>query len=176
MFNLNRLAIEMTRTMFIEEVLPLKQQFFRFAFSLVKSIQVAEDITQDVLIKIWQKGDDIDNLSAWGMRLTRNLSLDKLKAGSAKVVGLVSEPEMQQASPNPYQQSALNNSIEQIKITLKDLPEQQQMVWHLREIDGLTYDEIASTLSIKVDAVKVNLHRARKSLLSKLLNKEAYGY
>jgi len=166
----------MTRTVFIQEVLPLKQLFFRFAFSLVKSVQVAEDITQEVLIKIWQKGDDIENLKAWGMRLTRNLSLDKLKAGSAKVIGLVSVMEVKQTSPDPYQQSALNNSIEQIKIALKDLPEQQQLIWQLREIDGLTYDEIAITLAVNVNVIKVNLHRARKTLLSKLLNKEAYGY
>jgi len=166
----------MTKSTFTEKVLPMKPMFFRFAYSLVKSIEVAEDVTQDVLIKIWQSNEKIENLKAWGMRLTRNCCLDKLKASSAKVVGLVNSMETPQNNLDPYEQSALNQSVELIKTALQNLPEQQQLIWQLREIETCSYQEIAEHLSITVDTVKVNLHRARKTLLTHLLNKEAYGY
>jgi len=166
----------MTKSAFIEEVLPLKPIFFRFAYSLVKSIEVAEDVTQDVLIKIWQSSEKIENLKAWGMRLTRNGCLDKLKASSAKVVDLVNSMETPQNNLDPYEQSALNQSVELIKKAAQNLPEQQQLIWQLREIETCSYQEIADLLSITIDTVKVNLHRARKTLLTHLLNKEAYGY
>ncbi len=166
----------MTKSAFIEEVLPLKPIFFRFAYSLVKSVEVAEDVTQDVLMKIWQTKEDIANLKAWGMRLTRNACLDKLKAQAAKVVGLNHELGIAQKNLNPYEQSALKQSVELIKTAAQNLPEQQQLIWQLREVEAYSYQEIAETLSITLENVKVNLHRARKTLLAHLLNKTAYGY
>lgn len=166
----------MTKSAFTAEVLPLKPLFFRFAYSLVKSVAVAEDITQDVLIKFWQSTEEIANLKAWGMRLTRNLCLDKLKAASAKVVGLGNALQVSQNNLDPYEQSALKQSVDLIKNSLQNLPEQQQLIWQLREIEAYSYQEIADLLSITLENVKVNLHRARKTLLKHLLNKAEYGY
>lgn len=166
----------MTKSAFIAEVLPLKPLFFRFAYSLVKSAAVAEDITQEVFIKIWQSSENIVNLRAWGMRLTRNLCLDKLKAHSSKVVGLNNALQVSQNNLDPYEQSALKQSIDLIKTALTNLPEQQQLIWQLREVEAYTYQEIADMLAISLEKVKVNLHRARKTLLSHLLNKAEYGY
>ena len=154
----------------------MKPLFFRFAYSLVKSVEVAEDVTQDVFMKIWQSSEDIVNLKAWGMRLTRNVCLDKLKAHSAKVVGLSNELTLSENNLNPYEQSALKQSVELVKTAAQNLPEQQLLVWQLREVEAYSYQEIAEILSITLDSVKVNLHRARKTLLSHLLNKTAYGY
>jgi RNA polymerase sigma-70 factor (ECF subfamily) len=55
---------------------------------------------------------------------------------------------------------------------MQQLPEKQRLVMHLRDIEELSYEEIASVLDISLDQVKVSLHRARKSVREKLLNTE----
>ncbi len=50
------------------------------------------------------------------------------------------------------------------------LPEKQQVIFHLREVEELSYEEIALQMEISLDQVKVNLHRARKTLREKLIN------
>lgn len=50
------------------------------------------------------------------------------------------------------------------------LPEKQREIFHLREVEEMSYEEIAKHLDISLDQVKVNLHRARKSVREKLIN------
>ena len=52
---------------------------------------------------------------------------------------------------------------------LESIPEKQREIFQLREVEGLTYEEIAEYLEISMDQVKVNLHRARKTLKEYLL-------
>ncbi len=59
--------------------------------------------------------------------------------------------------------------IEQVFRFVRSLPEKQQEVFHLREVEGLTYEEIADYLEISLDQVKVSLFRARKTLRAFLL-------
>ncbi|MBK6931638.1 MAG: sigma-70 family RNA polymerase sigma factor [Saprospirales bacterium] len=51
---------------------------------------------------------------------------------------------------------------------IQELPEKQRLVMHLRDIEELSYVEIAAVLDISMDQVKVNLHRARKTVRDKL--------
>jgi RNA polymerase sigma-70 factor (ECF subfamily) len=53
---------------------------------------------------------------------------------------------------------------------MQELPEKQKMVMHLRDIEELSYEEIADFLQISLDQVKVNLHRARKTIREKMIN------
>lgn len=162
------MQITMTTETFKQQVLPLKNMFFRFALSIVKSVEVAEDITQDVLVKIWEKGDNIKNFKAWGMRLTKNLSLDKLKSAQAKVVSISDKMQMLAAVPSPFENSSFANTNSHVLKALNDLPELQRLAWHLREIEGHSYQYIAASLQISVEQVKVYLHRGRKSMRQKL--------
>lgn len=50
------------------------------------------------------------------------------------------------------------------------LPEKQREIFHLREIEEMSYEEISIHMEISLDQVKVNLHRARKTLREKLIN------
>lgn len=165
---LNRHAFEMTNETFKYQVLPLKQMYFRFAYSLVKSAEVAEDIVQDVLLKIWQKADEIDNFKAYGMRLTRNLSLDKLKAANAQVVGIADGFNMATAMPNPLENTIGENISVLIEEALENLNEQQRICWQLREVEAFSYQEIAAHTQLTMEQVKVNIFRARKSLQKQL--------
>jgi len=162
------MQLTMTTENFKQQVLPLKNMFFRFALSIVKSVEVAEDVTQDVLVKIWEKGDNIENFKAWGMKMTRNLSLDKLKSAQAKVVSISDSMQVLAAVPSPFENSSFVNTNEHVFNALGSLPEMQRFCWQMREIEGHSYQYIADSLNLTIEQVKVYLHRARKGMREQL--------
>ncbi len=64
------------------------------------------------------------------------------------------------------------DSVRQVMNLVKDLPLRQQEIFHLREVEGLSYEEITEHLNISLELVKVNLHRARKSIRERMLNQK----
>ena len=67
---------------FQNSVFPVKNKLFRFSFRLLGNSEEAKDVVQEVFIKVWKGRDqlsEIQNLEAWCMRITKNLSLDRLR-------------------------------------------------------------------------------------------------
>jgi len=67
----------------VNMVLPFKDKLFRLALRIVGSKPEAEDVIQEVLVKVWKKRDvflELDNKEAWCMTVTRNLCIDKIRA------------------------------------------------------------------------------------------------
>ena len=78
---MDRLQCEMLEY-FKKEIIPLKNKLFRYAISFVKDVDEAEDVVQEVFLKMWNKRTElkkVKNVEAWGMTITRNHSLDVLK-------------------------------------------------------------------------------------------------
>src|SRR6185436_11643875 len=72
----------MTLETFQNLVFPVKNKLYRFAFRLLGSTEDAQDVVQEVFIKVWNGREqlgDIENIEAWCMRITKNLSLDRLR-------------------------------------------------------------------------------------------------
>ncbi len=65
------------------------------------------------------------------------------------------------------------DSVRQVMKLVKGLPLRQQEIFHLREVEGLSYEEITEHLDISLEQVKVNLHRARKSIRERMLNQKS---
>jgi RNA polymerase sigma factor (sigma-70 family) len=64
----------------------IRNKLFRFAVSMLRDEAEAEDVVQEVVIKLWKQRDQLDrihNMEAWTMRLTRNLSIDKIRSKHA---------------------------------------------------------------------------------------------
>ena len=146
---------------------------FRFAYRIVGDYMEAEDIVQEVLIKIWKKKDQfiqIENKEAWCMTLTRNLAIDKTRAKKKKIDSIDQFYHLKDKSADPYSQLKTNNTLAIIRNYMESLPENQKLVIHLRDVEGLTYKEISEITEYSLDQVKVYLHRARKTLREKLIN------
>ena len=159
-------------------VLPIKNKLFRFSLRIVGNVAEAEDVVQEVFIKVWNKRNEIEsfnNLEAWCMTLTKNLSIDKLRSKHRRVDALPDSYDMPSQSVSPYQATVANDTISRIEKMMTALPEKQRMVMQLRDIEGMSYKEIAEILKITLDQVKINLFRARKDIRSQLLNSESYG-
>jgi RNA polymerase sigma-70 factor (ECF subfamily) len=165
--------------MFESRVLPVKNKLFRFAFRLLGSSEEAKDVVQDVFIKVWNGRDQmasIDNMEAWCMRITRNLSLDKLRARQRKATDPIEKSfDIQQDTYTPYEAAENKESMQRIGQLIASLPEKQRQVMHLRDIEGYSYNEICEILELDMNQVKVNLFRARNSVREKFIKINAYG-
>lgn len=165
--------------MFESRVLPVKNKLFRFAFRLLGSSEEAKDVVQEVFIKVWNGRDqmaDIDNMEAWCMRITRNLSLDKLRTRQRKATDSMEDNfDIQQDARTPYETAENNENMQRINQLIASLPEKQRQVMHLRDIEGYSYNEICEILELDMNQVKVNLFRARNAVREKFVKINAYG-
>ncbi len=165
---------------FKTHVLPVKHKLYRFALRLLGSEDEAKDVVQEVMIKMWDKRQDIGqlkNTEAWCMRITKNMSVDRLRSKRVQVTeNIDNHYELKQAERgNPYQSTEANDTMKSISKFIASLPAKQQQVMQLRDIEGYSYKEIGDILEIDINQVKVNLFRARKAVKENLLNINAYG-
>lgn len=163
---------------FNNRVLPAKNKLYRFALSMVGNTEDAEDILQEVFIKVWNKKDVMHtylNMEAWCMRLVRNKCLDTMKSRHFKLFKQKQDIDIEEGGHTPYVNTELNDTMERVHHHINTLPEKQKQVIHLRDIEGYTYQEISEIMQIDMNQVKVNLFRARKAIRDKLLNTENYG-
>lgn len=161
---------------FESQVLPTKNKLFRFAFRLLGDSEEAKDVVQEVLIKIWNgREEEIQNMEAWCMRVTKNLSLDRLRSLKRKQTDSLEGMEVKQETLSPYERTEIQESMKRINELMATLPDKQREVMHLRDIEGYSYNEIGEILEIDLSQVKVYLFRARNAVREKLLKLNAYG-
>ena len=165
----------MDKNEFISLVLPLKDRLFRVAWCILRSKEEAEDIVQDVMLKVWrdEKGK-VENLAAYCYTRARNLALNRLVLKDNR------SKELEGAYEQEVQEQPLENIIRTEKMKLlyrmiDGLPGLQRDVVQLRDMEGLSYRDIAKTLQVTEEQVKVNLFRARKKIKTWILNMENYG-
>jgi len=163
---------------FTTKILPIKDKLFRFSFRIVGNMQEAEDVVQEVFINLWNKRLDIhklNNVDAFCMAMTKNLSLDKLRSKHKRVVPMPDNYDVPQVAANPLQQTEQKDMLNKVAAMINQLPENQKLVIQLRDVEGYTYNEISTLLKMSLDQVKVNLFRARKQIRTKLINTQSYG-
>ena len=163
---------------FQTQVLPIKDKLYRFSHRIVGDSAEAQDVVQEVFIKMWHKRAEMAqyaNVEAWCMRMTKNLSIDKLRSKHRKMVSLDATYNMETSTTTPDKAAEMSDTVNQIHQMMEALPPKQKMVMQLRDIEGMTYQEIADALEINVNQVKVNLFRARKTIREQLLKAESYG-
>jgi RNA polymerase sigma factor (sigma-70 family) len=163
---------------FESRVLPVKNKLFRFAFRMLGSSEEAKDVVQEALIKVWNGREQlagIQNMEAWCMRITKNLSLDRLRALERKQTGSLEGVEVRQESPTPHERTEIDEHMQRINDLMAALPDKQRQVMHLRDVEGHSYNEICDMLEMDMSQVKVYLFRARNAVREKLLKLNAYG-
>ena len=167
----------MSTERFYEIVLPLKDKLYRYALSIIRDRSEAEDIIQDVLLRLWDKKKElaqIENLEAYCYRTTRNLTLDRLSIKAfrkTETLDLNSNILIEITTPQTlYETQEIASIIEEC---VGELSETQRSVFQLREMEGMTYKEIAENLDLSLEIVKVNLFRARNNIKNALSKKDS---
>lgn len=177
-----RLVIEFQRMnieAFQNRVLPSKNKLFRFALKFLGNEEEAKDVVQEVFIRVWngrEQMHEIQNWEAWCMRITRNLSLDRIRSLTRKPARPMDEMfNVQHDAPSPYELTETDESMTRIRQFISALPEKQRQIMHLRDVEGYSYNEICEIMELDMNQVKVNLFRARNAVREKLMRINAYG-
>jgi RNA polymerase sigma-70 factor (ECF subfamily) len=147
---------------------------YRFARSMLKDKATAQDVTQEVLVKLWEHQDDLDEdgLGAWLTCVTRNACIDKLRARQRrrKTVQIDTDGVGRAEDPGhtPDRHAETEDLRDHVLDALDQVDDPYRRVVALRELQGLKYKEIAETLDMPLNTVKVYIHRGRKKLRAQL--------
>ncbi len=151
-------------------VLPIQEKIFRLSRRLLVSSDAAQDATQDVLIKLWDKKDDLDeinNVEAFAMTMTKNHCLDQLRLKRNQNLRLV-HSNYENSEVDPHEKLEAKQELKTVEMLMEKLPENQKMILHMRQIEGYEYDKICEIMDMNATAVRVALSRARKTLVEEL--------
>jgi RNA polymerase sigma factor (sigma-70 family) len=164
---------------FQNRVLPVKNKLFRFALKFLGNEEEAKDIVQEVFIRVWngrEQMDEVQNWEAWCMRITKNLSLDRIRSITRKQTQPIEESyHVKLESLSPHESTEVQENMKRITQFIAALPEKQRQIIHLRDVEGYSYNEICEIMELDMNQVKVNLFRARNAVREKLMKINAYG-
>jgi RNA polymerase sigma-70 factor (family 1) len=142
-------------------------QVYDTALRYLKSEMAAEEIVQDVFLKIWNKRTEltvVQSFNAFLFTMARNTILDRLRrlARERTAQQVLSK---QQGFTNDTDHRLLDNQYqEMLQQAIDNLPPQQKSVFRLAKMEGYSYKEIAEELGISVLTVKVHMNKALASL------------
>jgi len=152
---------------FNKEVIPIKDRLFRLAKTLLQNQEDAEDALQEVYMKLWNNKEIIEDLKspeAYAMKVMKNYCLDKLKSRKNKHMVQIRENEIGREHFTPFSSVSFDSLKDLMLKLFSTLPEQQRMIIHMRDIEHYSYEEIADVTGMNVNAIRVNLSRARKNV------------
>lgn len=163
---------------FKHDILPLKNIIFRTALRIVLNREEAEDIVQDTLMKLWERRDElekVENLESFALTAARNLAIDRKEKMENQNVSFDDEKHDRpdEGQSNSDSQLVRKETHGFIANIINALPEKQRTILQLRDIEGKSYKEIATVLSITESDVKVSLFRARGEIKERILQKKS---
>ncbi len=145
---------------------------YRVALRVTRTPDDAADAAQAALVSIWRHGADIpaDRQRAWVSRVARNAALDLVRRRRVRPQPLAADVDLDPVSPDPLPDAhaEAGDLRREIGAALDTLGEPFRSLVVLRDVEGLSYDEIADALTLPLTTVKVYLHRARTRLRAAL--------
>jgi RNA polymerase sigma-70 factor (ECF subfamily) len=152
----------------------------RLAYSILGNRALAEDLTQDVFVRIWRalpayRG--LSSVSTWIYSITRNTCLTALKRDRAKnAISAISLDEpLIRAEAESEAFLPRGSSVIDLQSLLSKVPEKHRQVLMLFYMEEKSYEEVARQLDLPIGTVKTYLYRARKTLMSLLLQEKKGG-
>ncbi|HQR45080.1 MAG TPA: RNA polymerase sigma factor [Thermoanaerobaculia bacterium] len=135
----------------------------RFAMYLSGDAALADDIVSETFIRLWNARARIDltTVRAYLLTIARNLFLHERRLASRRAALDVRMPD---GRPDPEVQVGFRRELHTVLAALQSLPEIDRAAVLMRANDGMTYEEIATSLGISLAAAKVKVHRARLRL------------
>ena len=158
---------------------PHLEQLYRVAYRFTGSPHDAEDLVQDLLIKIYPRREElkkVEKLRPWLVRVMYNLFIDNQRRHSRSPVHLaVDNNENDEGlgpleqitaceSTNPETASVRDSDIHQLQAALSHLSDDHRLVLSLHDIEGYTLEEMTGIVGCPIGTLKSRLHRARARL------------
>ncbi|CAM4475650.1 RNA polymerase sigma factor [Paenibacillus typhae] len=155
-----------------------EQMVYSFAYRIVKDSMAAEEVMQELFMRIWKNPEQYDSakgkLSTWMFTVTRNIAIDQLRKKSTR-------PPQQSADAEELQQlrdtGAMTEDMvemllagEQVREALQELSRDQQQVMDLIYYQGLTQQEVAYHVAVPLGTVKSRVRLAMRQLQKRLIH------
>ena len=161
-----------------------QRKVYAVALGIVKDRDLAWDVSQEAFVRVHQnlatfKGDS--SFSTWVLRITTHLAIDAVRRerSSAKDdIDDVRESDLEgggegilatRLGTNPHENAVRREVAGKIHEALAQLPEKHRTILVLREVEGLSYEELAERLGIHKGTVMSRLFHARKKMQGLLL-------
>lgn len=153
-----------------------QDKVYDFCVRMLNDREEAHDLVQEIFVSVHQHLDKFRmdaRLSTWIFRITKNHCINRLKylkrhgRGRSEEYGEVSEAALHDAVGSPQKpDEALSAARERalVHAAIAQLDEDQRMLVVLRDIEGLSYEEIVEITELAEGTVKSRLHRAREKL------------
>jgi RNA polymerase sigma-70 factor (ECF subfamily) len=149
-------------------LLPFSSRLFRLSYSLLNNREEAEDVVQEVYLKLWKMRQDLgkyDSLEGLSVRITRNLCLDYLRRREKARAYTENEQSVSKINGNdPSDEIIVKERSVLINKLINQLPEPQRSLVYFRHIEEKEYSEIEKLMDMKENAIRVSISRARKQL------------
>ena len=158
---------------FEELVIAYQHRVFGVALRMLGNAAEAQDVAQEVFLRVHRalggfRGDA--KLSTWLYAITSRLCLTRLGAGERRLLRYGEEtlarlPDLQADPGREVERSELEAALHR---AIAELSDERRIVVVLRDLEGLSYQEIAAALDLELGTVRSRLHRARLDLKEKL--------
>ncbi len=156
------------RALYLQAIDQHRHRILSFAHYSLRVREDAEDVTQEVFIKLWQHWQKIDHekLGAWLMRVAHNSVIDHVRKQRPQQANLdhYAEVEDQVGKESDANQFDQQHFKSQLQNAIKSLEDPFRSIVIMRDIQGMSYEEIQGSLELSASQVKVYLHRARRKL------------
>lgn len=157
----------------------MKDKMFRLALRITLNRAEAEDVTQDILLRVWEQREslgELRSLEAYVLTAVRNLALDRVaKTDNANVSLDDVKTDAFDSAPRPDEDMEQQESLKRVREIMSGLPEAQRTALQLREIEGHSYRETADIMNVSEANVKVLIFRARQAVKNQIDKIENYG-
>jgi RNA polymerase sigma factor (sigma-70 family) len=153
-----------------------ERPIYAFAYRMVKDARMAEEIVQELLMRIWNTAERYDGvqgkLTSWMFTLTRNITIDMLRKKRSRTPHHTAEAEQLKwvADERMNTEVDVENhwAGEQVKVALKDLNQDQKQIVELIYYQGYTHQEVSDRHSIPLGTIKSRGRLALKQLQQRL--------
>lgn len=155
-----------------EIVTTMRPLLLKIAVNITRSKEDAEDIVQETCLRLWHGRSEFggyENIEAFCCKMTKNMSIDKVRTRKISMGddALMNLTDNNRLPDEILEEKETNAAIRKI---IAMLPQLQQQVLRLKDIEGCETEEIVAITGISVESVRNNLSRARKKV------RELYGY
>ena len=159
---------------YIELVNRYKDKLINFIFNYLGDLESSEDVVQETMIKLYQKKHyykEIAKFSTWLYTIAKNLANTELRKRKQRKTTLLSQfskddktYELPSNDPEPGQEIQTNIVNKIIRSAVDQLSEKFKIVIVLRDIQGLSYEDISEVINVPIGTVKSRINRARLQL------------
>jgi len=159
---------------FIRTVVSLREKLLVYASKIAYNQIEAEDIVQDVLLKLWSIRDTLDqynSVEALALKMTKNKTLDELKRHRNESIEVIEVQSFHAdfASPDPVTLLEQQDMVMHVKRLIGMLPSVQQTIIRMKDVEGYELSEIAAITGASAESIRNNLSRARKRIREQLI-------